>query len=392
MRQSRFIPLFLSISLMNLCWAQNAALPDPEKPGPYPVGVTTMQLADPARTEVFPEGPRKLLTEIWYPAADAAKDMPKKGLIDTYMSNIPKPFFGILTTIVSVDLQKFDSIFQFFAFRDAPIRDGVFPLLVFSHGSVAARIQNIFWCEHMASHGYVVMAPDHTGNAIITFVDGKPVTVDGKIPQEKMATKRVGDVRFLIDQMDAMNKDAASLFAGHVDMDRIGVSGHSFGGFTAAAAADADPRIKAIAPMAGLYVERTNFTCPVMALVASEDKIITKMLQEKPDLYKDMRQYCAESQGPHYLVEFLNAGHFSFTEVHQCVPDFGDGVGQGKRVTNGEPLDFTPMAVIYPLIDGYTTAFFGRYLKNETGYDAYLQSNRNPQEIRIETGSNTAGS
>jgi hypothetical protein len=175
-------------------------------------------------------------------------------------------------------------------------------------------------------------------------------------------------------------------------MEYIGVSGHSFGGFTAVASADADPRIKAIAPMAGLYVERTNFTCPVMALVATEDKIIGKMLRDKPDLYKDMRQYCSESQGPHYLVEFLNAGHFSFTEVHQCVPDFGDGVGQGKRVTNGEPLDYTPMEIIFPLINGYTTAFFGRYLKNQTGYDAYLQANHNPKELVLQTGADTAPS
>jgi hypothetical protein len=80
-------------------------------------------------------------------------------------------------------------------------------------------------------------------------------------------------------------------------------------------------------------------------------------------------------------VEFKNGGHYSFTEIYQLRPDFGDGVGQGKRVTNGEPLTYVSKDVAFKMINGYTTAFFGKYLKGQHGYDAYLAENHNPDEL-----------
>jgi hypothetical protein len=49
---------------------------NPEQMGPYPVGVTSMQLDDSSRPDAE-LGPRPLRTEIWYPAIDAARGMPK---------------------------------------------------------------------------------------------------------------------------------------------------------------------------------------------------------------------------------------------------------------------------------------------------------------------------
>ncbi|MDQ1256787.1 MAG: hypothetical protein QG656_1387, partial [Candidatus Hydrogenedentes bacterium] len=97
-----------------------------------------------------------------------------------------------------------------------------------------------------------------------------------------------------------------------------------------------------------------------------------------------IRAYYEESKGPRYLVEFLNAGHFSFTEMYQFVPDFGDGVGLGKRITNGEPVTYITMDVMFPLVKGYVTAFFGQYLKG-LDYNAYLSANRNPAELVVKS-------
>ena len=52
-------------------------LPDPEAPGPYPVGATTIQLDDHGRVDPETGGPRQLLTEIYYPAAEDARFLPK---------------------------------------------------------------------------------------------------------------------------------------------------------------------------------------------------------------------------------------------------------------------------------------------------------------------------
>ena len=63
-----------SVSLL----AQGAI--NPEQLGPYPVGVTSIQLDDHSRVDPETGGPRQLLTEIWYPAIDAAGDfLPRAG-------------------------------------------------------------------------------------------------------------------------------------------------------------------------------------------------------------------------------------------------------------------------------------------------------------------------
>ena len=67
--------------------------------------------------------------------------------------------------------------------------------------------------------------------------------------------------------------------------------------------------------------------------------------------------------------------------MYQLKPDFGDGVGKGKRVTNGEVLDYPPMTLVFPLVNGYSTAFFGKYLRGLGGYDAYLRENHHPDAL-----------
>lgn len=358
--------------------AEETALPDPEKPGPYPVGVTTVLFVDHARTDPATNGPRSLLTEIWYPAADETRDLPKNQLLDFFLNNKTPEFMLLFQLAFQTDVVKADAQYKNTAVRDARIRDGVFPLILFSHGNGGLRMQNAFWCEHLASHGYIVVAPDHTGNCAVTFISGKMVlfqdTDDGR---KQSSAERPRDLSFLIDTMDRLNKGDDSRFRGRVDLEHIGAAGHSFGGYTCTWIANQEPRVDAVALMAGAAEERTNYDRPVMLLIATEDD--TLGLEKVAHL----RRYYDESKGPHYSVEFKNAGHYSFTEMYQLKPDWGDGVGQGKRIANGEPITYLGMDTAYPLINGYTTAFFGKYVKGMDEYDAYLSANHNPDELIV---------
>src|SRR5687768_5421843 len=55
------------------------------------------------------------------------------------------------------------------ALRDAePNRENApYPLVVFSHGLGGFRFQSVFLMEHLASHGFVVIATEHPGSTVV---------------------------------------------------------------------------------------------------------------------------------------------------------------------------------------------------------------------------------
>src|SRR5262249_57136346 len=97
------------------------------------------------------------------------------------------------------------------------------------HGNDGIRFQSFFFTAHLASHGYVVVSPDHRGN---TFVDALVGIVDPNV-----AVNRPLDMSFLIDQFLAFDGESGNFFANAIHPSRIGASGHSFGGYTVLALA-----------------------------------------------------------------------------------------------------------------------------------------------------------
>src|SRR5690606_6372290 len=121
-----------------------SSAPDPLAAGPYPVGVTRVTFVDPVRD-------RPLRTEIWYPADESARDLPASPITDFVDPSLAGLLAGSTVPLTAV--------------RDVPLSpDGPFPFVAFSHGNGGVRFQNTFQAERLASHGFVVVAPDHTGN------------------------------------------------------------------------------------------------------------------------------------------------------------------------------------------------------------------------------------
>lgn len=357
--------------------AAQAAPPNPEALGPYPVGVTTTLTVDPARQDDYIGGPRSLLTEIWYPAVDDAASQPPARLIEYHLGATNPMIPALIQMAFGADLMKADADFKGIAVRDARVRDGKFPLVIFSHGNGGMRSQNAFWCEHIASHGYIVVAPDHSGNCLMTLLDGK-VTPYNQQGREQSAKDRPLDISFLIDWMTRLDAGGDSRFHGKLDLDHVAVAGHSFGAYTAAMVAEADDRVDAIIPMAGVSLEWGPHDTPLLMFLAVEDDTIGA------DGNKRMKEYYESAAGPKYLVTVPDAGHYSFTEMYRFNPNFGDGVGTGTRITKEEPVTYVTMDQIFPVLNAYSTAFLGKFLRGEDAYDAYLAENHAPDIIAVE--------
>jgi dienelactone hydrolase len=361
--------MILSLVLLTVM-SLSAFASDLEKLGPYPVGVTTTVFVDESRDDKATKSSRTLLTEIWYPTTTIGKQFPKNKMSDFVLKGANPGIAMAIKMAFKKDVTELDKTFENDAFRDAPVADGQFPLIVFSHGNGGFRMQNIFWAEHLASHGYIVVAPDHTGNAAATVVDNKLIIHDSNA-RDQAAIDRPIDVRFLIDAMGKWNKGADSRFNGKLDMEKIGVGGHSFGGMTSTMAADQDDRIDAIVPMAAVGREHKNTEVPSLIILATEDDTIGAAGNAR------VREYYEEATGPKYLVEFVDGGHYSFTEMFQFDPKFGDGVGTGKRITNDEDITYTDKGTVYKYTNGYSLAFLNKFVKGESGaeLDEYLDKN-----------------
>lgn len=161
----------------------------PDVTGPYRVGARTHEYVDARGVE--------MTLEVWYPA------LPEDGAV-------PEDY-GQLSIVRD-------------AYRDAPVdlRLEPFPLVAFSHGFGGIRYQSTFLTEHLASHGFVVVAPDHPNNTLFDL--------DSDMT-DRVALARPGDVSSAVDEV-ARWVDEEPEWRGVVDASRFGMVGHSFGGWT----------------------------------------------------------------------------------------------------------------------------------------------------------------
>jgi predicted dienelactone hydrolase len=240
--------------------SSEAAAYDPFVRGRFPVGVRAVQARDAARNRVFPG-------EIWYPAEAhyAGQDLAGETQ-DLFTIPAAPPWRP-------TDVTRSQS-----AVRNATAHPGKYPLVIFSHHSGGHRRAATFLPTHLSSHGYVVAALDHS-EVVAPELHGR----EGETPEQLAArgeawiANRVPDVRFLLDHL---LEGAAT----NVDASRVGIVGHSFGGWTALAAPEVEPRIKAVVALApagssnpkpGVIPAKLGFgwgrDVPTLLLVAEND-------------------------------------------------------------------------------------------------------------------------
>ena len=189
--------------------AARGAEPRYAKPGPYQVGVTTIDLAD-----------RKV--EVYYPAKPGStKGRPTA----TYKQTDPiSP--ELLASLPKVPANV-DLTVKFPAVRDVPVAtDGPFPLVLFSHGAGGWRGVYSYPLSGLASWGFVVASTDFAEYGLLAqFAGGGGNGADRK-------TTVPGAVNATIDALSAANRASENRFRGAIDTKRIGAVGHSAGGGT----------------------------------------------------------------------------------------------------------------------------------------------------------------
>lgn len=360
---------------------RSADAADPRKPGPFRVGVRTEEYVDTGRTCAITDSPRTLLCEIWYPATDDADKSPLNRFTDFFGVEQAKLAAGkMVMSRFGGDFDKLDATFRNVARRGANVRAGKFPLLVFSHGNGGFRHQNTFQAEYLASHGYIVVAPDHTGNAAVSLLPDRVLIYSSQTRSPERRDDRPKDVSFLITHLGALNQTEGHSLKGHISADQIGALGHSFGGLTVCRAIELDARIKAILPMtlAGTLSEAGESkpcAVPLMVLLGDKDRTVGDRGNQASIAYFE------RATGPKFLLNFKDAGHYTFTEMAQINPLFGDGLGVEKDKQGNVTLKFSDAIEDQRITNEYSVGFFDAFLKTDAAARTFIDVNHAPEEL-----------
>ncbi|MAX12871.1 MAG: hypothetical protein CMG11_02235 [Candidatus Marinimicrobia bacterium] len=263
---------FFSLLIITLLSTGCVTIPFNEVPKPTGdknIGTESIELIDIDRLEWFTEDPqdlRKIMIQIWYPTDDL--DGEKELYIDYGELRIEalasqfdySPFlFKKLIDVETNSIKKAE-----------PSTQSSFPLIIFSHGLGGNRTQNTVIIEELTSHGYVVIAIEHAYDANISIFDNGDVAdyrsginyerrnTQKITPEEFWAIRlpqletRAEDVSYIIDQLELGN--LPENIVNIIDLENIGVFGHSFGGATSIYSSYNDHRIDACINLDGWMV------------------------------------------------------------------------------------------------------------------------------------------
>ena len=311
----------------------------PDEPGPFPPG-----------TELYEAESREgfdLPVQVWFPALEATDDT------HVYDELVPGGAYD----------------------RADPDCSVPHPVMVFSHGNSGIRYQTFSVMEFLATHGWIVVAPDHVDNTFLDFdMDLWP----------RIAMRRPHDIADAYDWLATEVAAPASDLYGCADPAAgYAVMGHSFGGFTTYAVAGASYDMDALAavcaadPVEGCdavdqwfadhpgesvsdrsdprawaavswapawhdyFSDMTAITVPILVVGADRDTLTTWDHDVQPS-------YAALTAVPRYLGGLENAGHYSFTDFCDLLPASGN---------NGCEEDFRPPGEVLVTLRTLSLAF-----------------------------------
>lgn len=265
-------------------------------------------------------------------------------------------------------------------------RRAPYPLVILAHGHWGCAVSLGYLAEYLARHGYIVAATDYADEGMPG--SGMQVAAERLGPgsvfpdaisflwtarrwvaamNERAADflrylehVRLAPTRALIDLMLKLNADKNSMFYTMIDPDRIGMGGHSAGGYTTLGLIGAHPRpemrdarIKAAAILsAGVHCYRGhigNIAVPIIVLHGDNDPA---GLGEPGDRYVVYR----DAPPPKYYVVVASARHLTFSNPRYL--SLATAWQQDRRVR---------------VIVAYTAAFFDAYLRGEDEASSVLR-------------------
>ena len=250
--------------------------------------------------------------------------------------------FTVPTTGTSVNIQ---------ATYPTDAADAPYPVVLLAHGFQLAPSQYAQYGTHLATHGFIAVNVDFNA--------------------DPFSTNHVENMREVLGGLEWIS--GHPMLGPLADLQRVGATGHSLGGKLATHAAAVDPRVGAAFTLdpvdSAMGCNETD--CPDVTNLLPVNKPIgvigethdaTGSLQACAPAADNFQTFYAAADPPALQVEVLGANHMSFIE---------------DPASCGLPCSFCNAAtlsndVVTEMSRAYMVAFFARYLRDQPGYDTYL--------------------
>lgn len=343
----------------------------PKPTGQYKIANQRFVWTDSTRPEIGDEGPRPerraIAVRIWYPtSATGQASGPYVPFLEAYQAagSIGPRTAGLLRSVVGSSL------------REGPVAPaaGRLPVILFSPGNGEMEFMYTALAEELASHGYGFVLLMHPGVSDVALEGGrvlrryarlfdpKPTGWEASLPTTMPANLKralydtmyteaasylTADVAFAIDQLARLNAPGSGQFAGHLDLNRMAATGHSYGGNIAVEACYRLILIKACAQFDGGAfgpVRDSGLTKPYMLI--------------RPALINDgfprgvaQNQIIGSLKSDGFEVNIEGAVHRSFMDAHIISP-----AGRGEAM---------PPERVLQISSAYLRAFLDAYLEGK---------------------------
>lgn len=342
----------------------------PEPTGTFDVGTVVMDFTDNNRIETLSKKQgenRKVAVQFWYPSDRQGTEVK----------------YDINNAAISISKEQY-------------------PLIIFSHGAFGMRMSNASTCRELASHGYIVASIDHAYQAFYTsFADGKVAIVNQDFLNEAIGVQvdditgekafnithnwlnlRTGDIDLVINSLKAGNLGTSGeVLKGHMDLENIGLLGHSLGGAASAEVAREREDVKAVIVIDGTMIgditglnsgnreiiTEEKFNKPLMLMYGS---LFLEEKAKETSYLPNIKAY-NNANSSAYSLCIKDSGHLNFTDLPRISPFLAKKLGVGT-------IDSFQCIKI---VNDYTLAFFDKHIKGEG--NSLIEGNEASEQVEF---------
>ncbi|RJX27195.1 MAG: hypothetical protein C4537_01115 [Acholeplasma sp.] len=248
---------FILIASMALLYVfPMSDIPNPS--GQYIIGTRDFIIEDQDRLELYTEDSldtREFAFRMWYPTDSTSQQVVSKWIGNLSVSRGLAGSIGLPSFILD-QISQINSN----SYVNAPLslQEDSYPVVIISHGWGGFMSLHTDLAEELSSRGYVVVSIDHTYGSVATNL-GDRIAIQNQdaLPDRSEANflsaanqlvyTYAGDISKTLDYLESENDITSdAFFKGKLDLDHIGLIGHSTGGGADVAVALNDDRITAL--------------------------------------------------------------------------------------------------------------------------------------------------